>query len=111
MMEGSSQVILSDDPFNLNYYKSDQRKRFTKHFKLDEGRFSKCIEPPTIGILKSIENKINGVSVNAESTQDYQTLPLREMQPLVMLRAWIPLSPTVAESIILDLLRSIEICK
>ena len=66
MQEGTAPVKLDDDPFNINYYRSDQRKKFTQHYQLDEGKFSKCMDPSTMSVLKSIENKVNGVTAQAE---------------------------------------------
>jgi hypothetical protein len=110
-MEGSTQIKLVDDPFNIQFYRSEQRKKITRHYKINEAKFAKCIEPATIGVFQSIENKINGVKgIPSVVSADDQTAALLDIRPLLILRALIPLAPAVAETIVLDLLHAIELC-
>lgn len=61
LSDAAALTPLVHDAFNIKWYQSDHRKMFTKHFGLNEYKFSKCIEPLTTGALKLIETKVNGV--------------------------------------------------
>jgi hypothetical protein len=47
----------SNDSFNLGYYNSDQRKRFTKFYGLSNGHFQRSTLPLALGVIESILNR------------------------------------------------------
>jgi hypothetical protein len=47
----------SNDSFNQRYYNSDQRKRFTKFYGLNDENFKRSTLPQVFGVIASIENR------------------------------------------------------
>jgi hypothetical protein len=102
-------IPLQFDPFNIDYFKSERRKKYTIHYGLDEVSLMRYTEPLTTSIFTSIEKKMNGKSFNSQGS--LSIAKLRELTPATVLRALIPLEPKVAEALVSEYLGSLEACK
>jgi hypothetical protein len=97
----------SSDPFNIKYYRSDRRKKYSKMFGLDEAEFEQISQPLTMSIFKKIEIELSGITEQEQATYFVES-KLRTIQPLLVLKACIPFEPEVAEQMISDILKKVE---
>jgi hypothetical protein len=95
------------DPFNIRYYKSNLRKKYTQYYGINESNFQKLTQPLTINILKKIEIELSGIS-EIEQSSYFEKNKFRNLQPLLVLQAVIPHGSLIAEKMVNELLSKIE---
>jgi hypothetical protein len=61
VVETQEAIVLDKDLFNVNFFRSDRRKKFTNYFRLKEENFAKAMNPLTLGVLAQIELKLKRV--------------------------------------------------
>ncbi|KAJ3116086.1 hypothetical protein HDU96_010461 [Phlyctochytrium bullatum] len=67
----------NDDPFNVKYYSSDRRRKFTERYGLQESRFSRAVLPLTWSVMEIIEEKSGSrAKINPDTTSKYQWVNL-----------------------------------
>ncbi|KAI9207546.1 armadillo-type protein [Polychytrium aggregatum] len=50
----STEIVLVDDPFNIKYYSSDRRKKFTEQYRLSEKNYEFATEPLTKSVMDAL---------------------------------------------------------
>ncbi|KAJ3101339.1 hypothetical protein HDU97_001433 [Phlyctochytrium planicorne] len=52
--------LVEMDPFNIKYYASDRRRKFTDRFGILESKFTRVVLPMTISVMEAIEERTGG---------------------------------------------------
>ncbi|KAI9106007.1 armadillo-type protein [Phlyctochytrium arcticum] len=96
-----------EDPYNVRYYNSDRRRKFTQHYGLREDIFDKAVDPPPLSIMAMVEEKsASAKRPSSEMQTKYQWL--LNIDSITILRECIKKYPQVASDLVEATLRKVE---
>jgi hypothetical protein len=95
------------DPFNIQFYRSDRRRKFSDLYGINESTFAKATELLTLGVRKKIQVLVMGLSLEEQALY-FSESKLHALRPMQILQVLIPFVPVVAEGIVNELLVNLE---
>ncbi|TPX59062.1 hypothetical protein PhCBS80983_g02729 [Powellomyces hirtus] len=104
----SMQIPLPDkDPFNILWYSSDRRRKFTERYGISEARFARAVLPLPQSIMALVEEKSSAARTpSAEALAKYGWL--MKIETLAILRECIKKYTKVAADLVESILRRVE---
>ncbi|KAJ3000336.1 hypothetical protein HDV02_006143 [Globomyces sp. JEL0801] len=97
----------TEDPFNIRFFHSDLRQRYSKLYGVNELQYTRFMEPLTTGVIYEVNQRLNSCSPGNES-HDHENELLKNVKPLSILEVLIKHSPSIAVNLIQNLLENIE---
>jgi hypothetical protein len=96
------------DHFNIQYYCSERRKRFSKLFGINETVFIRAMDSLTLGVRKKVEVNLVGISNEEQGLYNAEN-KLHSLQPLQLLMALIPYSPKGSRDLVETLIGYLKV--